>query len=619
MSLTITDCRATPSSITVFFSDAVDQTPNGSTSAVNPTLYTIYPVGPQLSTANASITYDALHRAALITLTGPPAPLKKGDWILITVTGVALASNVGHSATGTKGLTTGVQINGGDRVSEEARSATKAAEDAVSYPLLTQQVSFPSAGGGPTTGITAGGRGASLDSTAAMAVTNVLGWKVNNADPKGFIGAITQAFTLNEVEGHTEAAWNPRTYAVQTDLGGGMTGAQASLYMRAKDAVQQSQQSLDGLYPLDPDADPEYVKALREMAKSQMNEILTQFGSVGGPSILRVNTYFDILLGQSHGHTEFDPDKVRGTLGLLRETFGIYFRNNPFSNSIEDEQDITNFRVISDYMTSLLQSWTSNREFFELGAHKPAFFGTQLVLLSRQLSVIGDTVNEVRFAMDSVFIGPAERQSVLLEFGDPHIPPMFIEDILQEIQDFASNEAPRLLQDGGKISVTNNILPVMENFKRLVDLAHSPTNRVPDGYYTVRVKRSLDDLRDQLVALMALAGQVKQRIPPPVQHPEVRLKVEACHVSPASPTAGSQARVTIFGFDFWPGIQVRFIPEGAAPPLHVHERITILNENLMIAEITVPSAVAVDMYDVEVVNPDGSHDKLTNGLTVNVS
>jgi hypothetical protein len=77
--------------------------------------------------------------------------------------------------------------------------------------------------------------------------------------------------------------------------------------------------------------------------------------------------------------------------------------------------------------------------------------------------------------------------------------------------------------------------------------------------------------------------------------------------------------VTIFGFDFWPGIQVRFIPEGAAPPLHVHERITILNENLMIAEITVPSAVAVDMYDVEVVNPDGSHDKLTNGLTVNVS
>jgi hypothetical protein len=33
-----------------------------------------------------------------------------------------------------------------------------------------------------------------------------------------------------EVEGHIEAKWTPRSYAVQTDLPGGITGAQASLY-----------------------------------------------------------------------------------------------------------------------------------------------------------------------------------------------------------------------------------------------------------------------------------------------------------------------------------------------------------------------------------------------------
>ena len=83
---------------------------------------------------------------------------------------------------------------------------------------------------------------------------------------------------------------------------------------------------------------------------------------------------------------QFDPDKVAGTLGKLRDTYGIYFNNNPFNNSVEDEQDITNFRVISDYMTSLMQSWIANRNFFMSRTSAPAFFGTQLVLISRQFN-----------------------------------------------------------------------------------------------------------------------------------------------------------------------------------------------------------------------------------------
>ena len=191
-----------------------------------------------------------------------------------------------------------------------------------------------------------------------------------------------------------------------------------------------------------------------------MTEIVKELGTVGGPSILRVNTYFKILLGQQHisfnppTQPEFDPDKVKGTLGELRDTYGIYFLNNPFSNSIEDEQDITNFRVISDYMTSLLQSWISNGKFFDLSSTDSNFFGTQPVLLSRQFSVIGETVNEVRFTLDSVFIGPWERQTLLLQFApQTNLPAMFLEDILREIEDFASGEGPRLLQDGGRISV----------------------------------------------------------------------------------------------------------------------------------------------------------------------
>jgi hypothetical protein len=183
----------------------------------------------------------------------------------------------------------------------EIREITESVEDAVSYPLLTEQVSFPpSAGGAPTTAAVAPvPAGAALGQVAAKAVTDVLGWKVNTSDPKGFIGALTQSFTLTEVEGHTQATWNPRTYAVQTDLGGGITGAQASLYTRARDALDKALPLLDGLYPLDPDADPEFVKGLREMARSQMTEIVKELGATGGPSVLRVNTYFGILRDRS--------------------------------------------------------------------------------------------------------------------------------------------------------------------------------------------------------------------------------------------------------------------------------------------------------------------------------
>jgi hypothetical protein len=403
--------------------------------------------------------------------------------------------------------------------------------DLTAYPILTEEIGYPpSPVSRPSSGPQApsgGGAGQGLGQVVARAVSDVLGWKANAADPKGFIGALTQSFSLTEVEGHVESAWNSRTYTVQTDLAGGITGAQASLYTRARDAQDQCLPLLDGLYPLDPEADPEYVKALREMAKSQIVEIVKQFAVVP-PSILRVDTYFHILLGASRGEhfseeprVESNPDDIRGTLGHLRDIYGIWFekkgKNNPFSNSVEDETNITNFRVVSDYMTSLLQSWRANGKFFRLTLGKaPAFLGTQLILMSRQFNVIAETVNEVRFTLDSVFIGPNERQQLLLEFAHPHFPAMYLEDILREIDAFVTDEGPRLIRDGGRIAVNNNVLPVVDTLRGMIREARNPANigSLPDGFKTPRVRNALDDLHDQLNQLRILAQQVGIDIPP---------------------------------------------------------------------------------------------------------
>jgi hypothetical protein len=415
--------------------------------------------------------------------------------------------------------------------------------DLTAYPVLTEEVGYPPSplsrpSGGPSAPGTGGAPGG-LAQMASRAIGDVLGWKTNPTDAKGFIGALSQSFTLTEVEGHIESKWNPKSYTVQTDLAGGITGAQASLYTRAQVAQEKCLPLLDGLYALDPRADPEYVNALREMAKSQICEIVKQFGVVP-PSILRVNTYFEILLGiparsligqerrlleaehlhrESNVWTMSDPDRIGGTLGDIRKIYGIYFqkegKDNPLSNSVDDEQDITNFRVISDYMTSLLMTWLSNFEYFRLSTHKmPAFLGTQLILIGRQFNVVAETVNEVRFALDSVFIGPNERQQLLLVFH--HAPAMYLEDVLTEIEGTVTDEGPRLIKDGGRIALYNNVRPVLHTLIDMIEGARNPYNlsELPDGYRTPRVRHSLDDLRDQLVYLGKLVEQVEMKVPP---------------------------------------------------------------------------------------------------------
>jgi hypothetical protein len=276
--------------------------------------------------------------------------------------------------------------------------------------------------------------GAPLGAVVTKALGEVLGWKVRPDDVKGFVGALNASFTGDPVDGRVEYHWKPRTYAVQTDLSGGITGAQASLYTRAQDALDKSLPLLDGLYALDPEAPAEDIAAQSAIVRSQWTELVGELAVAGGPKVSRVDQYFEMLLGdRSYDPSkpvlqESEPDRIAGTLGGLRDLLGLKFADN-FVNSVLDEQDVSNFRILSDYVTSLAQSWLNNRQFFTDAPGAQAFLGTQLVLLSRQLSEVAEAVDEVRFTLDSVFIGPSERQTLQLGFAADS-PPLFIEDLL---------------------------------------------------------------------------------------------------------------------------------------------------------------------------------------------
>ncbi len=657
MALSIVACNATaPDKIAVTFSDPVDPG-----TATTPGNYQVgFLTGPNQGTsvtldqATAQINLDPSGPIAVITLVQPGAAggaapagvtLTPGQWIELTVNNVTpagggpLIANTGNNVFCTRVDGVGGQL--GDIVRNTGKIATntgtiatntvntaqgvttggQAVDDIASFSLLTEEIGYPPS---PLAAPSGGGGGAAagmgLGQMVGRAISDVLGWKLKTDDPKAFVGALTASFPCKEVEGHTQCTWVPRTYAVQTDLSGGITGAQASIFARAKDALDQSLPLLDGLYPLFEEAKPEDVAALRATVRSQMTDLVSELGLVGGPRIIRVNQLFFLLLGQPLPSSapvlptfqlQTDPDLVGGSLGNLRDEFG-FSTDDDLVNTVEDEQDVTNFRIVSDYMTSLAQSWVNNLQFFGLATKTP-FFGTQLVLISRQLSVVAESVNEVRFALDSVFIGPAERQSLQIDFppdASGQTPPsMFLEDLLSWVYSFASDEGPRLVQDGGKFAVGQSFVPIGEQLQTLVQGAENPANvaQLPRGYKTARVRRALEKLADQLQGMVDLASPIQHVITP---EPEPALSILGAN--PNTGKVGTTVNVLITGTGFESNASANFglsAPGGSVGVL-------FLSANRLFATVTIAAAEQPGIRDIKVTNPDQKKSTLGGGFTI---
>ena len=327
---------------------------------------------------------------------------------------------------------------------DELRQITGAVQDAVTYPILTREVSLPSSG---TSGNGAGGLagGQSLTQVAQNSIRGLLGWRYRADDPKGFVSALTKAVQLQPAQGYTACTWQTRPFMAQADMGD-ITGAQASLYARAKVALDNSLPLLDVLKPLRPDFDPEGTASITAMVRSGLSRLVDEIGVFGGPRIERVDEYFTQLLG---GAKDFrKPENVKGMLGTLANRFGMQ-RGRILS--VDDEQNFTNFIIVVDYTNSLFQTWQAQKEFLSRNGSTDKYLGTQLVWLSQALAVMQEGVQEFNDAADSVFFGPEEREVAVLAFAGHE--PITVAELMDWIQQFATVEAPQLIEDSGKDGV----------------------------------------------------------------------------------------------------------------------------------------------------------------------
>lgn len=388
-----------------------------------------------------------------------------------------------------------------------AKSAqvTESEIDLQAYPVLTEEVptdviSRPS---GPSGGGSCGT--APIGKLAENAIRDVLSWRAKADDPKSFIMALNQSFKLTETEGHTDFTWTPRSYTVQTDMGA-ITGAQASIYTRAKVALDQSMPLLDGLYPLLPSLESEDMDSKRELVRSLFNELVNDLGIEGGPRVPRVDQLFTQLLGTP---APTNPEASGGELGILRDRFGL---ERKFVTTVTDEQNLTNYIVLVDYVIGLNNSWIAQRAYFTRNGGPEPFFGTQLVLLSRGLDVVAQSVKDVYFAMDSVFLSDAERQTILLDFSSvPGGSSLFVAELLDWVDRASSVELPSQLQDSGKDAIDSMAVTIsrLYQFVTAAQIPTQPTNGLPPGYRTPRVQRALRELADQLNETYKLTSKLK--------------------------------------------------------------------------------------------------------------
>lgn len=474
-------------------------------------------------------------------------------------------------------------------------AAAESLVDMAAYPILTEDVS---PGGGATPSRT--GADASVGLTASAAISSVLGCRSNPDDPNptAFLAALKNVFDLKDVEGHVEWTYNQTTsYSVDADLGA-ITGAQASILKRAQTMVAESCRILPLIQPLRPDADPVDCASILSIVVDELQQIPDALSLPSGPIVEQIDELFR-LLGAADAAQSTVP--LEGLGGQLQEFRNRYGMERQWVNNVEQEQTLTDFITVVDYVTDLYKSWQSNRDFFSGRGGEPPFLGTQLVTLSRLLSVIGDKVNQVRYVMESLFIPRSELATIQLRFGGKRAP-MYFDDLLTWIEKASADAASQMRLNGKDAVMTYARTARLLNslvgdcyYQRQLALGNTD---LPKAFAAPRSVRAIKELGDQLDEIQRQARRVNRR-------PDPRVTT----VIPTLPKPAEVPRtlhLQLYGSGFQKGATVILTPAGGGAPLTAVP--TWVNETTLTASITVIPAgsppAKPQPWSIAVVNPD---------------
>ncbi len=360
--------------------------------------------------------------------------------------------------------------------------------DLAKYPLLVTQVDASDVSA-------RGGASGSGRQKVQNAIREILGWRPRKGDSKGLQAALKHSITYLEDEDGRDGEWiiAPGRYTAQADLGA-ITGAQASLHRQAKLFVDECLALLDNLEPLATSVDEEDRDARLALIRTELEGIVAELSNLNGPLVAKIDLYLKLLIGYNPttGETipESNPRFKHTQLGALREKMGLV---SDKVNTVEEEQILTDFRMLVDYVGSFATSWDQHQN--ELAKS----LGIQFTLLTQRLDVVATTVQELFFVLDSVYIDEAERQIIDVEnikVGTEVIESISVQELLNWIESFATTEGIQMLQDGGRYAVSSTFVGTLTILEAAAKGLDNLTE--PDGFRTARVKTAVKALSSNL-------------------------------------------------------------------------------------------------------------------------
>jgi hypothetical protein len=244
---------------------------------------------------------------------------------------------------------------------------------------------------------------------------------------------------------------------------GGITGGHESIRERVSETANEALALLAELQPMGADPDLKGIEELKGWIRSEFMELVGELTFSDGPSVTRVEEIFSMLLDQ---------------MGTLQDL-------------MEDEEGVTGFPAVADQMAALYRSWNNMQQLFDV----------QITIVMKQLALVVEAIESVRFAMDAAFIGPAERQSMILDFESAGLntAPMPMEVLLSAIHTFASDEASREISGAGGFALRSRIAPVAAEWCDHVRATlHDENTASRGGAFTPQVIRALAGLAGRL-------------------------------------------------------------------------------------------------------------------------
>jgi hypothetical protein len=371
--------------------------------------------------------------------------------------------------------------------------------DAVAFPATTSGGAI--APGGPSAA-------ASSQALVDTELSRLLGRKPSVDDVDGTLAMLDRALQFTENDGVER--WERRPggmYAIQTDIGAGITGRQASLARLASESRDEIKPLVQDVAQLAPTTNnPSDLVTARSNFLCSLDELVAEAAAEAGPLGAKVR----VLLDQSIQELA----RLGEGLGMLQQMPprpGRPQRYRPTRQDVitpGDEDQFTSFMIVVDrylVLDNAFRRFASSPAPQVVIVNQPPATsdrGRRFTLLNRRIDVISEAVDELDAALLSVGIDREERRALPVDpVNDPGGPK--IQDLMDWAQHFPEREARPLIQSSGVRGA--RLLPARLRALRtvvqtLVNTITTGGQGVPAGLRHPRVQVAAQKLRDELRA-----------------------------------------------------------------------------------------------------------------------